>query len=129
LHGIRVVNYRSPDRKHRMQVFQVSEESPQASFDLFLSAKSVKPAGFKQLSLESLDDVDFTGARLEYLADKIKGEPDVGTWHVYDERFVAADDNIYAIAVYSPKADKRDDQLELLTTALNWFCPPGPACE
>ncbi|MFE6553051.1 hypothetical protein ACFVHS_32305 [Streptomyces sp. NPDC057746] len=128
-YGIRVVNYRSADHSHRIQVYQVAESSPDASFELYLSAATAKPAGFKEISLRNLDDGEFTGSRLEYLADTIKGEPAVGPWHVYDERFVAADGNIYAIAVYGPDADGRDDELQLLTTALNWFCPPGATCD
>ena len=127
-YGISVVNYRSADGERRLQVYQVSEESPDASFDLYLSDQTAKPAGFDELSLQNLDDGEFTGSRLEYLADRIKGEPDVGTWHVYDERFVAADGNIYAVAAYGRDSDGRDDELELLTTALDHFCPPY-ACD
>ncbi|MEU6321214.1 hypothetical protein [Streptomyces sp. NPDC047009] len=128
-YGIQVVNYRSPDRRHRLQVYQVAEPSPDASFQLYLSPDTAKPAGFRELALEQLDDGEFTGSRLEYLADTIRGEPDVGTWHVFDERFVAVDAKIYAIAVYGPDADGRDDELKLLTTALAWFCPPGATCD
>jgi hypothetical protein len=127
--GIAVVNYRSADSERRLQVYQVAEESPEASFELYLSDATTKPDGFQQLSLQNLDDAGFTGSRLEYLADSIRGEPDVGTWHVYDERFVALDGNIYAIAAYGPDADGRDDELELLTTALDWFCPPSGSCD
>ncbi|MDH6624996.1 hypothetical protein M2271_002800 [Streptomyces sp. LBL] len=126
--GIAVVNYRSADGEHRLQFYQVAEETPDASFDLYLSDQTAKPAGFKEISLTNLDDGEFTGSRLEYLADRIKGEPDVGTWHVYDERFVAADGTLYAIAAYGPDADGGDDELELLTTALDHFCPPY-ACD
>jgi hypothetical protein len=128
-YGIAVVNYRSSDDEHRLQIYQVAEASPDASFELYLSDETAKPAGFEKLSLQTLDDGEFTGSRLEYLADSIKGEPDVGTWHVYDERFVAADGNIYAIAAYGPDSDGRDDELELLTTALDWFCPPLGSCD
>ncbi|CAM5729563.1 hypothetical protein SALBM311S_11142 [Streptomyces alboniger] len=127
-YGIPVVNYRSADGERRLQVYQVSEESPAASFDLYLSDQTPKAAGFEEISLDTLDDGEFTGSRLEYLADRIKGEPDVGTWHVYDERFVAADGSIYAIAAYGPDSDGREDELELLTTALDHFCPPY-ACD
>jgi len=127
-YGIPIVNYRSADGERRLQIYQVSEPSPDASFDLYLSDRTAKAAGFDELSLENLDDGEFTGSRLEYLADRIKGEPDVGTWHVYDERFVAADGNIYAIAAYGPDSDGREDELELLTTALDNFCPPY-ACD
>ncbi|MDW4904827.1 hypothetical protein RB628_05570 [Streptomyces sp. ADMS] len=127
-YGISVVNYRSPDRTHRIQVYQVSEPSPAESFDLFLSDETPKAPGFTEIRRETLDDGTFTGSRLEYLADSIRGEPEVGTWHVYDERFVASDSNIYAIAAYGPDSDGRDDELELLTTALDWFCPPLGAC-
>ncbi|MET9906739.1 hypothetical protein ABZZ74_07915 [Streptomyces sp. NPDC006476] len=129
LFGIDVVNYRSADSTHRLQVYQVQEESPQASFDLYLSDQTPKPAGFKKLGLQTLDDGQFTGSRLEYLAGAIKGEPDVGTWHVYDERFVAQDGKIYAIASYGPDSDGRDDELAKLTTALDWFCPPNTICD
>ncbi|MFF0158877.1 hypothetical protein ACFYRY_15275 [Streptomyces sp. NPDC005263] len=126
--GMAVVNYRSADRERRLQIYQVAEESPAASFDLYLSDQTDKAAGFRELSLDTLDDGEFTGTRLEYLADRIKGEPDVGTWHVYDERFVAADGNIYAIAAYGPDANGGEDELELLTTAVDHFCPPY-ACD
>ncbi|WP_371662165.1 hypothetical protein [Streptomyces sp. NBC_00280] len=128
-YGISVVNYRSPDRTHRIQVYQVSEPSPAESFDLYLSDETPKAPGFTEIRRQTLDDGTFTGSRLEYLADSIRGEPEVGTWHVYDERFVASDSNIYAIAAYGPDSDGRDDELELLTTALDWFCPPLGACE
>lgn len=128
IYGMAVVNYRSADRKHRLQVYQVQESSPDASFQLYLSDQTRKPAGFKKLDLQKLDDGGFTGSRLEYQADTIKGEPDVGTWHVYDERFVAADGNIYAIASYGPDSDSHEDQLTQLSTALDWFCPPYTTC-
>ncbi|MGW3109925.1 hypothetical protein [Streptomyces sp. NPDC001091] len=128
-HGIAVVNFRSPDRERRLQVYEVSEASPDASFELYLSPETAKPRGFEQLSLRNLDEGDFTGSRLEYLADTIRDEPEVGTWHVYDERFVASDGKIYALAAYGADADGRDDELELLTTALAWFCPPGMNCD
>ncbi|MFI1567056.1 hypothetical protein ACH4ZX_29085 [Streptomyces sp. NPDC020490] len=128
-YGIAVVNYRSPDREHRLQVYQVQESSPAASFRLYLSDRTPKPAGFEELDLKTLDDGEFRGSRLEYLADRIKGEPDVGTWHVVDERFFAPDGNIYAIASYGPESGGRDDELRLLTTALDWFCPPYTTCD
>ncbi|MFE7855146.1 hypothetical protein [Streptomyces sp. NPDC057403] len=127
-YGIAVVNYRSADKEHRLQIYQVQEESPDASFQLYLSDQTRKPNGFEKLDLQRLDDGEFTGSRLEYLADSLSGEPDIGTWHVYDERFVAADGNIYAIASYGPDSDGRDDELTYLTTALEWFCPPYTTC-
>jgi hypothetical protein len=127
-YGIAVVNYRSADGERRLQIYQVAEESPDASFDLYLSDATPKPDGFRQLSRRTLDDGAYTGSRLQYLADSLKGEPDVGTWHVYDERFVAEDGNIYAIAAYGPDSDGREDELELLTTAVDHFCPPY-ACD
>ncbi|MFD3585041.1 hypothetical protein [Streptomyces sp. NPDC058683] len=128
-YGIAVVSYRSPDREHRLQVYQVAEYSPDASFELYLSDQTSKPDGFQELGLTSLDDVGFTGSRLEYLAGTIGDEPDVGTWHVVDERFVAPDGNIYAIASYGPDSDGRDDELGHLTTAVDWFCPPDTVCD
>ncbi|MEU6193164.1 hypothetical protein [Streptomyces sp. NPDC047061] len=128
-YGFDVVNYRSPDGTHRLQVYQVAEDSPDASFELYLSDETPKPDGFEELGLTDLVDGPFTGARLEYLAGAISGEPDVGTWHVYDERFVAQDGRVYAIASYGPDSDGRDDELAALTTALDWFCPPDTACD
>ncbi|MGW4019839.1 hypothetical protein [Streptomyces sp. NPDC005009] len=127
-HGIDVVNYRAPDGGRRLQIFEVSEPSPGDSHALFLSDDVEKAPGFTELSLENLDDGDFTGSRLEYLVDSIEGEPDVGTWHVVDERFVAADGRIYTIAAYGADADGRDDERELLRTALGRFCPPDTPC-
>ncbi|MFD4789650.1 hypothetical protein ACFWN1_21840 [Streptomyces sp. NPDC058459] len=128
-YGMAVVNFRSPDRERRLQVYEVAEASPKASFELYLSDRTPKPGGFKKLKLTDLDEGDFTGSRLEYLAGRIRDEPEVGTWHVYDERFVAADGKIYALAAYGADADGREDELELLTTALAWFCPPGLNCD
>ncbi|CAL9460967.1 hypothetical protein [Streptomyces sp. Tu 3180] len=128
LHGIDVVHYRSPDGGHRLQVFEVSEASPGASHELFLSDTVAKAPGFTRLSLESPDDGGPARSRLEYLVDSIEGEPDVGTWHVVDERFLAADGRIYAVAAYGADADGREDERELLRTALARFCPPHTAC-
>ncbi|MFF5144538.1 hypothetical protein ACFY6U_33275 [Streptomyces sp. NPDC013157] len=128
-YGFDVVNYRSPDRTHRLQVYQVAEASPDASFELYLSDETPKPDGFQELGLTSLDGGPFTGARLEYVAGTISGEPDVGTWHVYDERFVAQDGRVYAIASYGPDSDGGDDELAYLTTAVDWFCPPDTTCD
>ncbi|MEU6535103.1 hypothetical protein [Streptomyces sp. NPDC047000] len=128
--GFAVVNYRSPDRKQRLQIYQVEEASPDASFDLFLSDQTAKPAGFRSVSRENLDTADFTGTRVAWTATRIKGESDVGTWHVYDERFVAPDGKIYAIAAYGPDTGgHRTRELRNLTTALTWFCPTGATCE
>ncbi|MDV9174155.1 hypothetical protein R6V09_29115 [Streptomyces sp. W16] len=127
-YGMDVVNYRSADSEHRVQVYQVEEPSPDASFDEFLSDRTAKAPGFREIARENLDDGTFTASRLEYTADSIRGEPDIGTWHVYDERFVASDGNNYAIAVYGPDADGSADELELLNTALSWFCPPDGGC-
>ncbi|MGI5393177.1 hypothetical protein [Streptomyces sp. CA-251251] len=127
-YGMGVVNYRSSDGERRLQVYQVAESSPAASFELFLSDATPKGDGFRRLSLETLDDGDFTGSRLEYLVDSIKREPDIGPWHVVDERFVAADGEVYAIAAYGADADGREDERELLRTALGHFCPPSAAC-
>ncbi|MGC0338431.1 hypothetical protein [Streptomyces sp. SLBN-8D4] len=126
--GIDVVNYRSADGERRLQVYQVAEESPEASFQLYLSADTRKPDGFEKLDLQPVEADGFTGERLEYRADSLGGEPDIGPWHVYDERFVAQDGQIYAIAAYGPDSDGGQDELELLTTALSGFCAPY-ACD
>ncbi|WP_107117221.1 hypothetical protein [Streptomyces canus] len=123
-YGIDVVNYRSADGERRLQVYQVAEESPEASFELYLSAETSKPDGFEKLDLQPVEEDGFTGERLEYRADSLSGEPDVGPWHVYDERFVAQDGLIYAIAAYGLEDDGSQDELELLTTALSGFCAP-----
>jgi hypothetical protein len=41
---------------------------------------------------------------------------------------VAADGRIYTIAAYGADADGRDDERELLRTALGRFCPPDTVC-
>ncbi|MGC5567243.1 hypothetical protein ACPYPG_30975 [Streptomyces sp. FR-108] len=126
--GIAVVTYDSPDREHRIQVYQVKEATPQASFDEFLSDRVAKAPGFRELDLQPLADGRFTGLRLEYLADSVKNAPDVGIWHVYDARFVVDGGDRFAIAVYGPEANGGTDELELLDTALEGFCPPR-VCE
>ncbi|MFG2499853.1 hypothetical protein ACGFSB_16765 [Streptomyces sp. NPDC048441] len=126
--GFNVVNYRSSDGHRRLQVYQVGEPSPYESLRTWLD-EAPMPGGFDQLgSLERSDDEGRPAARLEYLADKFKGEPDVGGWHVIDHRFEASDGKLYALAAYGSEADGRDDEEELVSTALTWFCPPGETC-
>ncbi|MFF4828767.1 hypothetical protein ACFY20_38630 [Streptomyces sp. NPDC001312] len=127
-YGMDVVNYRDSTGRHRLQVYEVRESSPDESFDLYLSADVPKPPGFRTLSLVNLDSGDFTGSRLEYLADSLRGEPDIGTWHVVDERFRAADGRLYALASYGPESDGRDDEQEVLSAAVDWFCPSSATC-
>ncbi|MCX2927203.1 hypothetical protein [Streptomyces sp. NEAU-W12] len=127
-YGMDVVSYRSPGSGRRLQVFEVAEPSPDASYELFLSDATPKAPGFEQLSLETLDDGDFTGSRLEYLADSFGGEPDIGTWHVVDLRFQAADGKLYALAAYGADSDGHEDERELIRTALAHFCPPDTTC-
>lgn len=121
-YGMDVVNYRSADGERRLQVYQVAEESPEASFELYLSSDTPKPDGFEQLGLQPVAEGGLTGERLEYRADALSGEPGIGPWHVYDERFTAQDGLIYAVAVYGLEKDGGQDELELLTTALSGFC-------
>ncbi|MEU7055295.1 hypothetical protein [Streptomyces sp. NPDC046197] len=127
-YGMDVVNFRSAGGDRRLQVYEVAESSPDESFNLYLSPSVPKPPGFRKLSLQNLDTGDFTGSRMEYLADSLKGEPGIGTWHVVDERFQAADGKLYAIASYGPEADGRADEREVLDTAVKWFCPPYTSC-
>jgi hypothetical protein len=127
-YGMDVVNYRSPEGDRRLQVFQVVESSPGESFLEFLSPEYPRADGFVQLSLESLDESG-SASLLEYLADSFGGEPDLGPWHAYDLRFVAQDDEVYALASYGPDADGGTGELELLSTASSWFCPPDTYCD
>ncbi|GHF68016.1 hypothetical protein [Streptomyces thermodiastaticus] len=126
-HGMDVVNYRSAAGDRRIMVFEVEEATPDESFEKYLS-QVPKPRGFHQLSLEHVDDAGVSGTRLEYTADSLRGEPDIGTWHIYDERFVSVDGLVYAIVSYGPDSDGGADALRNLTTALEWFCPPGSEC-
>lgn len=127
-YGMDIVNFRSPDREQRIQVFQVAEATPQESFDLFLSPDTPKADSFRRLGREDLSDGDVVGERLEYLVDSIRGEPDVGTWHVVDTRFTASDGALYAVAVYGRDDDGRSDEVEMADTVVGWFCPPGGTC-
>lgn len=127
--GMDVVNYRSGSGDRRIQVYEVAETSPDASFQLYLSDEVPKPRGFKKLALDHVEGDGVSGTRMEYVAAALKGEPDIGTWHVFDERFRAADGKIYAIASYGPDADGADGELRDLTTALDWFCPPDTVCQ
>ncbi|MFI8190652.1 hypothetical protein ACIF8T_17880 [Streptomyces sp. NPDC085946] len=128
-HGMDVVNYRSADGYRRLQVYEVAESSPEASFDLFLSDRTPKPDGFEKVALEPVDEGGVSGLRLEYRADALRGEPDVGSWHVQDLRFRApGDGKLYAVAAYGPPTDGVDPELELVLTAVAHFCPPDTAC-
>jgi hypothetical protein len=115
-YGMDVVNFRSPDHEQRIQVFEVAEAGPQESFDLFLSPGTPKADSFRELGREDLPDG--VGERLEYLVDSIRGEPDVGTWHVIDTRFTASDGSIYAVAVYGRDDDGRSDEIAMADTAV-----------
>ncbi|MEU4997706.1 hypothetical protein [Streptomyces sp. NPDC021622] len=127
-YGPEVVNYRSADGSRRLQIYEVEEESPYASLDLWLSDVA-KPAGFRQLSeVTRTVDAGRPGARLTYQADHFKGEPGNGTWYAIDHRFESVDGRIYALAVYGADADGREDEEELMATALAWFCPPDEIC-
>ncbi|NGO12273.1 hypothetical protein G5C60_32865 [Streptomyces sp. HC44] len=128
VHGFDIVNYRSADGSRRIQIYEVLEATPDASLQEYVSDSTPKPEGFEQLSLESLDDGGYPAARLEYLADSLKGETDNGTWHIVDHRFESMDGKLYAITSYGPAADGYDDERTILDTALNWFCPPATQC-
>ncbi|MER7491304.1 hypothetical protein ABT033_01395 [Streptomyces pharetrae] len=128
-YGIDVVNYRSPTGERRLQVFEVAEATAQESFELLLSPQTPKAPGFEQLAMYDLTGVDVTGASLEYLVDAIRGEPDVGAWHVVDARFEASDGDRYAIIAYGRDDDGRDDEFELASTGVEWFCPPEWTCD
>ncbi|MFH9041470.1 hypothetical protein ACH4FA_19290 [Streptomyces sp. NPDC017966] len=129
-HGMDVVNYRSADGYRRLQVYEVAETSPEESFDLFLSDSTPKAEGFEKVSLEPVDEAGVSGLRLEYRADSLRGEPDVGSWHVQDVRFRApGDGKTYAIAAYGPPTDGIDPELGLALTAVAHFCPPATTCE
>ncbi|MEU9587700.1 hypothetical protein [Streptomyces werraensis] len=128
-HGFDVVNYRSPDGFRRLQVYEVAESSPEESFDLYLSEETPKPDGFQQVELVRLDEEGVNGLRLAYLADSLRGEPDVGSWHVQDVRFRSPHDGkVYAIAAYGAPTDGVDPELELALTAVRHFCPPSATC-
>ncbi|GGR71506.1 hypothetical protein GCM10010252_07360 [Streptomyces aureoverticillatus] len=132
VNGITIVNYHSFDGTRRLQVYEVSEPSPYDSLRTFLDDAQVpKSAGFRKLSLTRLDDGPRPAARLAYLTDLAGGAgdaPDVGTWHVVDHRFEAGDGKLYALAAYGPEADGRQDERELVATALTWFCPAFTHC-
>jgi hypothetical protein len=127
--GFPIVNYRSADGTRRLQIYQVEEATPYGSLQKYLSLPNATPKGFEQLSLERLDEDGRPAARLEYLADSLRGESDIGgSWHVIDHRFESVDDRLYALTSYGPAADGYDDDQEVLDTALSWFCPPDSEC-
>lgn len=128
IHGFDVVNYRSTDGSRRLQIYEVLEASPEESLQEFVSADTAKPDGFEQLSMEPLEDDGRPAARLEYLADSLRGEEEIGTWHVVDHRFESVDGKLYAFTSYGPESDGFDDEREVLDTALAWFCPPAMEC-
>ncbi|ALV51829.1 hypothetical protein ACH4UX_32215 [Streptomyces althioticus] len=127
-HGFDVVNYRSPDGFRRLQVYEIAESSPEESFELYLSEDTPKPDGFQQVEMVPLD-AGVEGVRLEYLADSLRGEPEVGSWHVQDVRFRSPEDGkVYAVAAYGAPTDGVDPELELVLVAVEHFCPPSATC-
>ncbi|MGA5416881.1 hypothetical protein [Streptomyces pseudogriseolus] len=128
-HGFDVVNYRSPDGFRRLQVYEIAESSPEESFKLFLADGTPKADGFQQVELVRLDAEGVDGMRLEYVADSLRGEPEVGSWHVQDIRFRSpADGKVYAVAAYGAPTDGIDPELDLALTAVTHFCPPSATC-
>ncbi|MGW5900518.1 hypothetical protein ACWFQ6_01945 [Streptomyces althioticus] len=127
-HGFDVVNYRSPDGFRRLQVYEIAESSPEESFELYLSEDTPKPDGFQRVEMVPLD-AGVEGVRLEYLADSLRGEPEVGSWHVQDVRFRSPEDGkVYAVAAYGAPTDGVDPELELVLLAVQHFCPPSATC-
>ncbi|MEU5647854.1 hypothetical protein ABZ767_00775 [Streptomyces pseudogriseolus] len=128
-HGFDVVNYRSPDGFRRLQVYEIAESSPEESFELFLADGTPKADGFQQVELVRLDAEGVDGMRLAYVADSLRGEPEVGSWHVQDIRFRSpADGKVYAVAAYGAPTDGIDPELDLALTAVTHFCPPSATC-
>lgn len=127
-HGFDVVNYRSPDGFRRLQVYEIAESSPEESFELYLSEDTPKPDGFQRVEMVGLD-TGVEGVRLEYLADSLRGEPEVGSWHVQDVRFRSPEDGkVYAVAAYGAPTDGVDPELELVLLTVQHFCPPSATC-
>ncbi|GHE95484.1 hypothetical protein GCM10018785_70840 [Streptomyces longispororuber] len=127
--GMSVVNFRDYGANRRLQVYEVSEPSPEASFRDFLDDTKVpKSPAFRKLSLRTLGDGTRPAARLTYVTGRIDGEPDVGTWYVVDHRFEAADGKRYALVGYGARAAGLDEVKALVSTALTWFCPPDTVC-
>ncbi|MFI8926436.1 hypothetical protein ACIG3E_01960 [Streptomyces sp. NPDC053474] len=123
--GIGVVNYRNYGSTQRLQVYEVSEPTPQASFRDFLDDTKVpKSSAFQKLSLESIAE----GQRLTYVTGHIENEPDVEPWYVVDDRFMAADGKLYALVGYGSTATDRAQVRQLVSNARAWFCPPGSVC-
>ncbi|WP_231155998.1 hypothetical protein [Streptomyces sp. CNZ748] len=128
-HGMDVVNYRAPDGFRRLQVYEIAEPSPQESFEVFLSDGTPKAEGFEKVALLPVETGETSGMRLEYRADSLRGEPEVGSWHIQDVRFRApGDGKVYAIAAYGAPTDGIDPELDLALTALAHFCPPSTTC-
>ncbi|MEV0438084.1 hypothetical protein AB0I84_32460 [Streptomyces spectabilis] len=124
--GIGVVNYRNYGASQRLQVYEVSEPTPEASFRDFLDDTKVpKSPSFQKLSLETIDE----GQRLTYVTGRIEDEPDVGPWYVVDDRFMAADGKLYAVVGYGSGATDRALVRQLASNARAWFCPPGSVCQ
>ncbi|QDQ13273.1 hypothetical protein [Streptomyces spectabilis] len=124
--GIGVVNYRNYGASQRLQVYEVSEPTPEASFRDFLDDTKVpKSPSFQKLSLESITE----GQRLTYVTGRIEDEPDAGPWYVVDDRFQAADGKLYALVGYGSGATDRAQVRQLVSNARAWFCPPGSVCQ
>ncbi|GAA4804145.1 hypothetical protein [Streptomyces ziwulingensis] len=128
-YGIDVVDFRSADGTHRLQVFQLMEDSPYASVaDAARAGRELD--GYQEIHLEYVADPSGgEAAEHEYTAAELTGEAATGSgYHVVDRRFEATDGERYALIAYGPTADGTEDERELLDTARAWFCPPGAEC-
>ncbi|WP_432247350.1 hypothetical protein ACRAR1_04660 [Streptomyces sanyensis] len=127
--GIPVVSYREAGSERRLQIFAVAEDTPQDSFDLFLSDGDLQPTGFEQIDMASAGESGADDVRLDYRADSGSDEGGLTNGlRVLDQRFTAEDGAVYAIASYGPESDWGQGTRQRLEIARAWFCPPDYTC-
>lgn len=118
-----VVHYDAPDDGRQLQIFEVSERTPEESLTKAETAPGygfAARSGYRALARDS-------GPGFEELTYRYDDE-DKGPRLVVDHRFEAADGTPYAIRASGPEDLPPDQVRAPLTTALTSFCPTGADC-
>lgn len=113
------VDYDAPGGTRFLRVSEVSESTPEQSFE-----ETRQREGFKALAKpEPFTWMHASGQSMEYLIGDSGEEP----WYVVDIRFKAADGNLYGVAAYGGDDDLTDERT-VAEAALRHFCPPRMTC-
>ncbi|MFK8851078.1 hypothetical protein [Streptomyces sp. Ac-502] len=113
------VDYDAPSGTRFLRVFEVSEPTPEQSFE-----EARQREDFTALTApEPFTDQHASGHSMEYRI----GDAGQAPWYVADIRFKAPDGNLYGVAAYGGDDDLTDERT-VAAAALRHFCPPRMTC-